>query len=190
MTESSAEPPAPKAFMSYSWGDDAHSLWVKELAKRLRDQGVDVTLDRWHSVPGDEIPAFMEQAVRESDFVLTVCTPRFKERSDNRSGGVGFEGDIMTAEVFTGANKRKFIPILRRGEWNEAAPSWLLGKAYIDLRGEPYSEAQYDDLLRTLHGAREAAPPIGARPNFGKPGEKEAPQTPGDSMPGASVNPQ
>ena len=170
MAESTSNPSAPKAFISYSWGDDAHSQWVKELATRLRQDGVDVTLDRWHAVPGDQIPAFMERAVRENDFVIAICTSRYKERSDKRGGGVGFEGDIMTAEVFTGKDQqRKFIPVLLAGNWNEAAPSWLLGKVYIDFRGDPYSEASYEDLLRTLHGAREEAPPIGARPNFGTP---------------------
>ena len=50
----------PKAFISYSWDDDAHKEWVKQLATRLRADGVDVTLDRWHAAPGDQIPAFMD----------------------------------------------------------------------------------------------------------------------------------
>ncbi len=158
---------APKAFISYSWDDDTHKAWVKELATRLREDGVDVTLDRWHAAPGDQIPAFMERAVRENNFVIAVCTPKFKERSDERHGGVGYEGDIMTAYAFTGGNNRKFIPVLRRGSWREAAPTWLVGRAKIDLGGEPYSESEYEELLRTVHGAREEAPPIGRRPNFG-----------------------
>jgi hypothetical protein len=109
----------------------------------------------------------MERAVRENDFVIAVCTPRFQEKSDDRSGGVGYEGDIMTAYAFTGGVKKKFIPVLRRGSWSEAAPTWLLGRAKIDLSGDPYSESEYEELLRTLHGAREEAPPIGHRPNFG-----------------------
>ena len=145
------DPTAPKAFISYSWDDDAHKEWVKQLATRLRADGVDVTLDRWHSAPGDQIPAFMERAVRENDFVIAVCTPRFKERSDGRGGGVGYEGDIMTAYAFTGGDKRKFIPVLRRGNWEEAAPTWLLGRAKIDLSSDPYSESEYEELLRTLH---------------------------------------
>jgi len=167
MTGSTSQVPAPKAFISYAWGDDAHSLWVKDFASRLRGDGVDVTLDRWHAAPGDQIPAFMERAVRENDFVIAVCTPGYKSRSDVRAGGVGYEGDIMTAEVFTGANQRKFIPVLRSGIWNDAAPSWLLGRVYIDLTGDPYSEFRYEELLRALHGAREEAPPIGPRPDFG-----------------------
>ena len=108
----------------------------------------------------------MERAVRENDFVIAVCTPRFKERSDGRGGGVGYEGDIMTAYALTGGDKRKFIPVLRRGSWSEAAPTWLLGRAKIDLSKDPYPESEYEELLRTLHGAREEAPPVGPRPNF------------------------
>lgn len=57
-----------KVFISYSWDDDSHKEWVRNLATRLRKDGVDVTLDQWHIVPGDQIPSFMEQAVRESNY--------------------------------------------------------------------------------------------------------------------------
>ncbi|MGO9601532.1 MAG: toll/interleukin-1 receptor domain-containing protein [Isosphaeraceae bacterium] len=166
----------PKAFISYSWDDDAHKDWVKQLAARLRKDGVEVTLDLWHSEPGDHIPAFMEHAVRVSDFVIAVCTPRFKERLDGRRGGVGWEGRIMTGYAFTDEENRKFIPVLRRGKWTEAAPDWLRGTAYIDLSGNPYSEPAYEELLRTLHGAREKAPPLGRPPNFGD--RKRSPGSP------------
>lgn len=149
------------AFISYSWDDDAHREWVRVLAKRLRTDGVDVSLDRWAAVPGDQLPAFMERAIRDNQFVVIICTPRYKRRADAREGGVGYEGDIMTAEVLTSQNHRKFIPVLRRGTYAEAAPSWLLGKYHISLADEPYSERDYEDLVRTLLGTRETAPPIG-----------------------------
>jgi hypothetical protein len=149
------------AFISYSWDDDDHREWVRKLAERLRADGVDVSIDRWATVPGDQLPAFMERAIRENQFVVIICTPRYKRRSDAREGGVGYEGDIMTAEVLTSQNNRKFIPVLCSGTWQEAAPSWLIGKYYINLSGKPYSERFYEDLLRTLLGVRETAPPIG-----------------------------
>lgn len=152
---------SPKVFISYSWDDDNHRKWVRDFATRLRGDGIDAILDRWQVVPGDQLPAFMERAVRESDFVLCVCTPRYKEKSDMRSDGVGYEGDIITGEVFANHNPRKFIPVLRRGKWEHAAPSWLLGKYYIDLCGDPYGEENYADLLRTFFDERESAPPIG-----------------------------
>jgi TIR domain-containing protein len=121
-----------------------------------------VSLDQWEAVPGDQLPAYMERSIRENQFVLIVCTPRYKAKSDERSGGVGYEGDIMTAEVYSKSNHRKFIPIWRNGTWRSAAPSWLAGKYYVDLRGDPYSETHYIDLLSTLHGTRVTAPPLGA----------------------------
>lgn len=151
----------PSAFVSYSWDSDEHKQWVRKLAERLRADGVAVTLDTWATVPGDRLPAFMERAVRENDFAIIVCTPRYKRRSDSRKGGVGYEGDIMTAEVLATQNPRKFIPILRSGAWPKAAPSWLAGSYYIDLTGDMYSEQGYENLVRTLHGLHEEAPPLG-----------------------------
>jgi hypothetical protein len=122
MMDATHPTPPPRAFLSYSWDDDPHRRWVQDLATRLRAvDGVDVMLDRWHAVPGDQLPAFMERAVRENDFVIAICTPHYKQKSDRRDGGVGYEGDIMTAEIFTGGNQRKFIPVLRRGTWADAA---------------------------------------------------------------------
>lgn len=150
-----------KAFISYSWDSDDHKNWVRELATRLRSGGIDITLDQWHLVPGDQLPEFMERAVRESDYILIICTHKYRERSNNRQGGVGYEGDIITAEFMTTRNPRKFIPILRQQSWTESAPNWLLGKYYIDLSSTPYIQNYYDDLLTTLLGIREKAPPIG-----------------------------
>jgi hypothetical protein len=157
--------PTPRAFLSYAWESDEHREWVRRFAIQLRNDGVNITLDQWEVQPGDQLPAFMERAVRENDYVIIVCTPTYRERSNERRGGVGYEGDIMTAEAMTTQNHRKFIPVYRAGNtWEEASPTWLRGKYYIDLRNNPYSQERYEDLLTTLHGLRPAAPPVGARP--------------------------
>jgi hypothetical protein len=152
---------APKAFISYSWDDPSHKTWVRQLATRLRQDGVETILDQWHAAPGDQLPAFMEKAVRDNDFVLIVCTPRYKEKYDDRGGGVGYEGDIIQGEVFIRHNPRKFIPILRIGQWEDVSPSALFGKYYIDLRDGPAYEENYRELLLTLHGQRSQPPAIG-----------------------------
>jgi hypothetical protein len=176
-TDTLASRSTPKVFISYSWDDEPHKDWVKAFATRLRSDGVDVTLDQWHLQPGDQLPAFMERAVRQNDYVLIVCTPTYADRSNRRVGGVGYEGDIMTGEVFTSRNERKFIPVWRLGaQWNVAAPSWLLAKYRIDLRGDPFSEQQYQDLLITVHGTRPVAPPIVPRRPAPSPQIASAPQ--------------
>jgi len=149
----------PTAFISYSWEDKVHKRWVKDLASKLRNDGVDVKLDQWEVVPGDQLPSFVEKSIREVDYVLIICTPKYKRRSDNREGGVGYEGDIITGEVFQKQNHSKFIPILQKGAWNESSPSWISGKFYVDLRED--DESGYKDLITTILYVRETAPPLG-----------------------------
>lgn len=117
-------------------------------------------MDQWETVPGDQLTHYMEKGIRDHDFVLIVCTPKYRIRSDARVGGVGYEGDIMTAEVMSVGNDRKFIPLRRSGTWEEAAPSWLRGKRYIDMSEDPHGDEGYRDLVRTLRGERESAPPL------------------------------
>jgi hypothetical protein len=154
----------PIAFISYSRESDEHKAWVIELGTRLRTDGIDLTLDEWHLRPGDELPRFMEEAIRDADFVLVICTPIYRAKSDTRAGGVGYEGSVITAEITTGAPRRKFVPILRSGEWREAAPSWLKGGVYIDFRSDPYPEGSYGVLRNTLFGLLPEPPPLGPAP--------------------------
>lgn len=155
---------SPTVFVSYSWDSDELKAWTKKLAARLRRDGVDAKLDQWETAPGDQLPEFMERSVRGSDFVLMICTPKYKAKADGRQGGVGYEGDIITGELYANRDHRKFIPILREGDWNSSFPSWMSGKCGIDLRGEPYSEEEYRKLVDTLQGKREPPPPIGTVP--------------------------
>jgi formylglycine-generating enzyme required for sulfatase activity len=149
----------PKVFISYAWEDDIKA-WVLDFATRLRSDGINAILDQWETAPGDQLTEFMEKSVRESDFVVFVCTPTYKRKSDRRKGGVGYEGSIITGEVFAKNNHRKFIPILRKGKWTSAAPSWATSKLFIDLRNDPYNEMYYQQLLNTLFRKSPTAPPV------------------------------
>jgi len=151
----------PKAFISYSWDNDTHKKWVAKFATELRTDGIDVKLDQWEVVPGDRLPVFMETEIRENDYILIICTPKYKIKSDERQGGVGYEGDVMTSEVLNKGNHRKFIPILALGSWSDSAPSWLYGKYYVNMsNGEQYASG-YNDILSTMYGSRPKAPPLG-----------------------------
>ncbi len=149
----------PKVFISYSWDSEDHKIWVRDLATRLRNDGVDVTLDQWHVNLGEQLPAFMERAIRDNDFVLIICTPRYRHKSEGRLGGVGYEGDIIQGEVFIKGNHTKFIPVLPTGKWEDAAPHQLLGKAYLNLGDKGTYDASYAKLLGTLHRAQVSQVP-------------------------------
>ncbi|HEX7424849.1 MAG TPA: toll/interleukin-1 receptor domain-containing protein [Terriglobales bacterium] len=168
----------PTVFISYGWESADHKKWVRDLALRLRSDGVDAKLDQWHTAPGDQLTEFMEREIRENDYVLIICTPDYRTRSDSRRGGVGYEGDIMTGEAMTSRNNRKFIPIVAKGSWEDAGPSWLKGKYHIDLASDAHFERGYEDLITTLHGAREQAPPLGERPANLEPKDRPATSKP------------
>jgi len=159
----------PKVFISYAWEDDTKE-WVRSLAERLRYNGVETALDEWEVAPGDSLPEFMEKSVSISDYVLVICTPTYKKKSESDSpSGVVYEKGVIVGELFVKRNQRKFIPILKKGKWIEAAPEWALHKKYIDLSDNPYLEKNYRELLMTLYGKREIAPPLGPPPDFSGP---------------------
>lgn len=140
-------------FISYSWDSQDHINWVKGLAERLIHDRIDVKLDQWDLAPGQQLPQFIEESIRNTDFVLIICTPAYKQKSDNRSDGVGYEGNIITAEILYKKNHLKYIPILRSGEWLNAAPTSQLGKVYIDLRPDNKNyNSEYIKLRNSLRG--------------------------------------
>jgi hypothetical protein len=63
----------PRVFLSYSHDSEAHRAWVRLLAGRLRQGGVEVTLDQWDLPYGADVVRFMELGIRDADRVLMVC---------------------------------------------------------------------------------------------------------------------
>ncbi len=143
-----------KVFISYAWESEEHLEWVKALANRLLSDGIDAVLDQYDLELGDRLPQFMEQSVRSSDYVLIVCTPAYKQKADARIGGVGYEGHIISGELFSGHNERKFIPVIKEGGVEECLPTFLKGKLAVDL-GDGVESRGYNDLLATLYGVKK-----------------------------------
>lgn len=155
----------PKVFISYCWEDNDHKAWVRSLADRLISDGIDTTLDQYDLSLGDRLPQFMEQSISSADYVLIICTPSYKAKSDCRKGGVGYEGHIISNELYTRHNERKFIPVIRKGSFSEALPNCLSGKMGIDLTGNTHYEDNYKDLVTTIYGINRK-PPVGKKPDY------------------------
>lgn len=75
-------------------------------------------------------------------------------------GGAGYEGHIISDELFQKHNERKFIPVIRKGDHLTAMPTFCAGKFAIDLSDEPFSELEYSKLLETIFG-KKRKPPVG-----------------------------
>lgn len=155
----------PKVFISYSWEDEEHKEWVRSLTDKLIENGIDATLDQYDLTLGDRLPQFMEQSITVADYVLIICTPTYKEKANKRQGGVGYEGHIISGELFSKGNERKFIPVIRKGDVRTAVPTYLSEKLGIDLSGKTDYESNFRDLVTTLWGGKKK-PELGRKPAY------------------------
>lgn len=163
-------PNTPKVFVSYSHESDAHTAWVEKLAIALRDNGVDVVLDRWDVRLGQDLPRFMERSLNEADRVLVICTDVYNAKADEGIGGVGYEKGIVSAEILEDQHTTKFVPVIRSVTASAKTPMCLKGRSYIDLTDDAAFAVRLEELLRELLDARLEKPPIGRNPFAGKPG--------------------
>jgi formylglycine-generating enzyme required for sulfatase activity len=165
-----AVPIQPKrVLISYAWDDDKFRQWVRELAARLRADGVDVRLDAWNLEERDHIPEFMNREIRLASRVLVLCSPAYQAKvrateDGARVTGVGWESRLLSGGELA-ANESKIIVALARGPWRDAAPDFLLGKRYWDLSDPSTFETHYRELLREITETTEKAPPLGSLPD-------------------------
>ena len=162
----------PKIFISYAQANEEIRNGVIDLATALREKGINAILDLWDLKPGQDKFAFMEQCVKDDsmDYVLIICDKIYKDKADNRIGGVGDETVIITPEVYNDVRQEKFIPIVfeRDDNGHEYLPIYLKSRIYIDLstKNENYDD-EFEKLLRIIHQKHlYKKPPIGKMPEY------------------------
>lgn len=148
-----------QVFVSYSWDSEPHKERVKIFVQDLRKDGINVIWDEELSY-GERIPTFMVNSISQSDIVLFICTPKYKDRADNNILGVGFESAIITGEIYETSNEQKFIPILFDGTWQTSLPTWAKGKKGVDLSTEKLYQVNFPKLISHLHNVGLNCPMI------------------------------
>ncbi|WP_121965049.1 toll/interleukin-1 receptor domain-containing protein [Myroides sp. N17-2] len=159
---------SPTVFISYSWDDEAHKLWVLDLSERLVKDGVNVILDRYYLTPGTNLQYFVENNLDKVDRIIVVFTPNYKLKADKRTGGVGYEYSIMNIELYKNISRNKrIIPLLRKGEMEDSIPTFMQQFIHIDVRNDENFENSYNDLIREIYNEPEIVKPeIGLKPTF------------------------
>jgi len=131
-------------FLSHSSKDKAV---VRELAKRLRRDGLRVWFDEWEVKPGDIIGLKVEQGLEQSR-VLVLCMSKNAFASD----WVTLERHSVMFRDPTNA-QRRFIPLLLE---DTAIKETLKQFAYVDWRQRV--EDQYSRLLAACPKAEDRTP--------------------------------
>ncbi|WP_263227095.1 toll/interleukin-1 receptor domain-containing protein [Pseudomonas alabamensis] len=154
-----------KVFISYSHDNDEHKAWVLKLATDLRANGLDAILDQWDLMLGSNLPRFMEQGLSSSEKVLVICTNNYNEKSNAGKGGAGYEGQILTAEIFRRQDSVKYIPIVRGATSDPKVPTCLDGRVYTDFTNAESYETNLKGLIHELYGVKLAPKPaLGPNP--------------------------
>ena len=142
--------PTPTVFVSYSHDSEEHRDWVLRLATRLRSDGVDAILDRWNLRLGQDLAAFMEKGLSSSHRVLCICSQAYVDKANAGTGGVGYEKQIIIAELLADLNRDWVIPVIRNNARTLKLPTFLKGRFYIDFEEDRLYESKYEELLREL----------------------------------------
>ena len=161
----------PKAFISYSWGSLEHQTWVLNLATQLRENGVDVTIDKWDLREGHDAIKFMEKMVTDPEIkkVVMVLDRTYADKADDRKGGVGTETQIISPEIYAKADQDKFVGVASEtdSEGKPFLPAFYKSRIYIDLSQSDIYAANFEQLLRWIYDKpANPKPALGKRPEF------------------------
>lgn len=160
----------PTVFISYSWDNEKHKSWVLKLSADLIRSGIRVIVDEWDLLDyQNDLHIFMESGIRESNYVIMVCTPEYSQKANIREGGVGIENTIITGEFYDKSKASKYIPIARNysGRIIDSLPTYLKTKYAIDFTNHDKYDQRFEELLRRiLNKPKYRRPELGSIPRL------------------------
>ena len=144
----------PKVFISYSWNPPSNQQNVFELIQKLESDGINVIYDRKDLYPGQNMNYFMENVLTSDaiDAVIIVCNQDYAEKANKRSGGVGYESELILTEIRDKPLQTKYIPVVIEHDVNGELPlpTFLKSRYCVDLS----RDAGYNELLNAIQKMR------------------------------------
>jgi hypothetical protein len=161
-----SEPVSPRVLITYSHDSTAHEDRVLEVADRLRADGIDAMIDLYEPSPPQGWPAWCDAQIRQSDFVLMVCTETYLRRVDGDEEpaigrGVLWEGRLIKQHLYNaGSVTKKFVPVLLAEGSDAHVPAPVAGATIYRVE----TPEGYEALLRLVTGQPlTPMPPLGPR---------------------------
>lgn len=155
----------PRVFISYTATDPKNRDWVKKLACRLRESGIDARLDLFHLKPGQDLPQWMTNEVIMADKVLLICDQNYAKKADNRKGGVGWETMLIQGDLLANQVQNKYIIIQRDKDVDQSLPIYVKSRYALNWSDDAQIDKEFNDLLFYLFDC-DIEPPIGSIPEF------------------------
>lgn len=155
----------PRVFISYAGNDQRNRAWVKNLACRLRENGVNARLDIFHLKSGEDLPQWMTNELIMADKVLLICDKYYAEKADSRRGGAGWETMIIQGDMLSHSETCKYICIVRDKEIDKGLPIYVRSKYSLHWPNEELPEEEFKTLLYDLFDC-DREPEIGEIPPY------------------------
>jgi hypothetical protein len=153
-------------FISYSHDSVEHMERVLKLSDRLRGDGVNCVIDQYEESPPQGWPRWMDKKIRESKFVVLVCTELYWKKvmgevAKETGLGVKWEGNLIYQHIYNmGSMNTGFVPIVFDQKDTVYIPTPLQGATYYCVA----DDAGYDALYRRLTNQhRTPKPKLGKR---------------------------
>lgn len=155
------------AFISYSWDDEKHKEWVRQLANDLFANGIFALLDQ-HLPAGYSLTHFMNTGLNIAHKVIVVGTPQYKEKSiKSLSGGAVYEESIIHTELMDNIATTKFLPIVRVGTFSSSLPPLLSKRIGFDFSDDAKYPTLISEIVREIFDVpKHPIPTLGEIPTF------------------------
>lgn len=146
----------PKVFISYSRDNPEHNDFVLAFSDSLCEYEIDVELDQYHLSPPEGWPRWMDRQIRDSDFVLMICTETYYRRvmgeeEPGKGHGVLWESNLIYQHLYdAGTKNEKFVPILVKDGRPAFIPTPVKGSTHYRINKPHMSDSEYEKLLRRL----------------------------------------
>ena len=151
-------------FISYCH-KDVPEEWIDKLATALGQYGINTIVDIYDLQLGQDLNYFMEQ-IKSVDKVLILLGKTYKEKANDRTGGVGTETQIISNDVYNDVEQTKFIPIVVSKDENGNAylPYYLEGRLFTDFSDDNLFAQNIEVIARQIHKLPKRAKPVVAEP--------------------------
>lgn len=138
-------------FISYCH-DDVNETWIDNLAAILGQNGIETIVDIYDLRLGQDLNYYMEK-IKKVDKVLMLLGKNYKEKANNREGGVGVETQIISPDVYKNAEQTKFIPIVisKNEEDKPYLPYYLESRTYTDFSEKHLFMSNIDNLVKEIY---------------------------------------
>jgi tetratricopeptide (TPR) repeat protein len=151
----------PKVLISYSHDSPEHAQRVLKLANHFRSDGIDCTIDQYVVAPPEGWPRWMDKQIRDSDFVVMVCTETYYQRvmgeeEPEKGLGVRWEGHLIYQAIYRAESMNtRFIPVLFESGKYAHIPAPVQSTTFYLAQ----TQDGYEDLYRRLTDQPRAIKP-------------------------------